>query len=606
MTIIDRRHLLSSFAATTVCAGVAPRIDSAGATEQLNAERSDNGQNKCRAAWFIARQDRETLGGHAVEFWTKPFCDIRHADFLPRAIVRGVLWYNYAEFPYCTREPEVLDFVDSVFRQDRSDWLNNPRQFAEHLGETGNLSPPLLSLLGGSNPNERGLRVALIALDSQSLCPMDPDWADVLPAFRRCFDRVIGHFHFERRGFRQWKAWLARPFGGSYFEHFFSKAVAQCDAVVFTSPALVETDVGLCPAASTEMLAGEQMRRLGYALLRREVLEQIVCEDKVRPPRFFALGSATLRAPFDPLMQFHWTLRRQRALVSSSFGQLLVDDLPLTAISIEKTDELAWIPIRTGYSDRLEILTMKAPRYQGSVLDAASSTVDDWLNKLVSDASEHIRTLEVEQRQFVNAYYGPIWIWLRLQDERWKMARISLRTGSRPKPFWHVDHLVPVKIWDDMGVPTEPNGDSQENSLIPAHALGNCHLLESSFSVSKGKDELQVFLGKVYEFQTAEVTVDEWCAALSIPAELRKPTSFPTKAVIDAVTKRTDAIRSELLAYVDGSKPRIDGSAVLSSLNQKSQSIGSLYRDFREFPAIAQSVLQINNTSIEVLSEWQN
>jgi len=365
MATIQRRHLLSSLAATTVCAGVAPRIDSARATGLLNAERSDNGHDGCRAAWFIAREDCETVGDHVVEFWTKPFCDIRHADYLPRAIVRGVLWYNYAEYPYCMRKPEVLDYIDSVFRQDRSDWLNNPRQFAEHSGETGNLSSPLLSLLAETNPNKRGLRVALIALHSQSLCPMEPDWADMLPALRRCYDRVIGHFHLERRGFRQWKAWLKRPNSGSYFEHFFSKAATQCDAVVFTSPALVETDLGLCPGASTEMLAGEQMRRLGYALLKREVIEQIVCEDKVRPPRFFALGSATLRAPFDPLLQFHWTLRRQRELVSASFGQLLVDDLPLIAISIEETDELACIAKRTGYSERSEIMTVKGPRYQG-------------------------------------------------------------------------------------------------------------------------------------------------------------------------------------------------------------------------------------------------
>jgi hypothetical protein len=139
------------------------------------------------------------------------------------------------------------------------------------------------------------------------------------------------------------------------------------------------------------------------------------------------------------------------------------------------------------------------------------------------------------------------------------MASIPLRAGNRQNPFLHVDHIVPVKIWETMSLRAEPNGGGERNSFLPAHAIGNCLLLESSFNISKGKDELEVFLNKVHEFRLDEIQVDQWCAALAIPSELLKPTSFSTKAVVDAVTTRTNAIKSELLEYVDGRKARKDG-----------------------------------------------
>src|SRR5262245_56741358 len=120
MTTVNRRRLLGSIAATTVCGGMAPSIEAASTTELLDIDR------RAAECWFIARQDRARLGKHAVDFWSKPFCDLDHTAYVPSEIVRGVLWFNYADYPHCLREPEVLDYVDSVLKQKRSDWLNNP------------------------------------------------------------------------------------------------------------------------------------------------------------------------------------------------------------------------------------------------------------------------------------------------------------------------------------------------------------------------------------------------------------------------------------------------------------------------------------------------
>jgi hypothetical protein len=245
-------------------------------------------------------------------------------------------------------------------------------------------------------------------------------------------------------------------------------------------------------------------------------------------------------------------------------------------------------------------------------LSTAATTIDDWLKKLAPDASEYILNLAVDQRQFVNAYYAPIWIWLRLDDTRWAMASIPLRTGNRQSPFLHVDHIVPVKIWETMELQAGSSVDEVENSFLPAHAIGNCLLLESSFNISKGKDELEVFLNKVHEFRVEQVQVDQWCDAFAIPKELRKPTSFSAKAVVDAVTTRTSSIKAEILEYVDGRKSRKDWSVVrIANQKQKGVNGGAKERDLSAFHDLssllteAPGLFPIDDLSIQALMPWR-
>jgi len=245
------------------------------------------------------------------------------------------------------------------------------------------------------------------------------------------------------------------------------------------------------------------------------------------------------------------------------------------------------------------------------VLSTIAGTIDDWLRKLAPDASEYIRTLEVDQRQFVNAYYAPIWIWLRLDDKRWQMASIPLRTGSRQSPFLHVDHIVPVKIWEAM-VPRSQLSDTQYGSLFStAHAIGNCLLLESSFNISKGKDELETFLNKVHEFRFGQVDVDQWSDALAIPDELRRPTGHSIESVVKTVTVRRDAIKSELLEYVEGRKERKDWAA-LRVTRQRQKGVNkdgkdSLPQEFEDLARLltdASELLSMDDRSFQALLPW--
>jgi hypothetical protein len=200
-------------------------------------------------------------------------------------------------------------------------------------------------------------------------------WRHILPAFTRCYDSVIGLCHFEQRGLHQQRAYLKGIFGDSYFTKNVLEPASLCDAVIVTSAGLIETDTGLCSRASTEALVGELVRRLGYALLERKILDRIVGPRGTRPkPRFFALGSATLNAPFEPIWHLQTMLDRQSAFVAGGFDPLATDELPLfiqTAIDdggafrTATTDTMARAAWMSGYSINPDAFaTVQTPRYQ--------------------------------------------------------------------------------------------------------------------------------------------------------------------------------------------------------------------------------------------------
>jgi hypothetical protein len=173
----------------------------------------------------------------------------------------------------------------------------------------------------------------------------------------RVIEHLNGHFHSEN--------------GRGYFAEFFTDAAVRCDAVILTSAALIESDFGLCPRTSTEMLAGELIRRLGYALLSEEIVDELAGarDTELRcKPQIFALGSATIN---DDLSNLRLILKRQCELVSGSFGPLTAGDLPLLiAISIDNGRALTGIMDELSYSRRSKIFhasrfhSVNAPRYR--------------------------------------------------------------------------------------------------------------------------------------------------------------------------------------------------------------------------------------------------
>jgi hypothetical protein len=245
-----------------------------------------------------------------------------------------------------------------------------------------------------------------------------------------------------------------------------------------------------------------------------------------------------------------------------------------------------------------------------ATLNIAASLVDEWIRKLIPDASGYIQTLEVDQRQFVKAYYAPIWIWLRLDRVRWEMATIPLRTNGRQNPFWHVDHIVPVKIWEAFGLGPASENDTSGRLILPVHAIGNCLLLESSFNISKGKDELDAFLKKVHEFRSGEVPLGDWCKELAIADELRQPMRFSSTLLADAVDLRTKAIKDELIEYVEGRRDRNDSAPRLERRKQgqiaPAERTTFVFHDLSDLIAQTPPLPPICDQSLQAIMPWQD
>jgi hypothetical protein len=202
----------------------------------------------------------------------------------------------------------------------------------------------------------------------------EPGWAEVLPAFRSCYDHIIGHCHLPQRGLRQYRQFLntnSHSDKGDYFQEFFTDAAMQCDAVVLTSSALCERDLRCCARASTEELVCKLMRHLGCALLTPGVLERIVGADETgirRKPRFFALSSMALWFDFPRMMGF------QSELVRGSFGDAIPGERPLlVATAVEDQQSALLDEVRRVAGESL--FTTAMPVYEVGKL--GHPTLDD-------------------------------------------------------------------------------------------------------------------------------------------------------------------------------------------------------------------------------------
>jgi hypothetical protein len=309
MDIITRRSFLGSLALGSVYPNV-------GQTAALQLHASEGEAHPSEIHWsitkqnFVAKLDR-------VDFWSKPLCATRYAEQLSATVGLGALFDD---------ETGELPAKAGLLPADLMSLTKKDPFLHERFSiQRGTGIKTLTELLRAEVGARRFRTSALIALDSRWSTQPGPDWADILPAFRSCYDRLIGHYHITQRGFHHWKTSLTEcaP-DASRFERFFTNAASQCDVVVFTSQSLLENDVHLSARASTESLVGELMQRFAQVLCDEKLVQQIVPISKrsgkgTNQPHMLALSSAGASSQF-PTIQAS-DLLRQRELVFSSFGK---------------------------------------------------------------------------------------------------------------------------------------------------------------------------------------------------------------------------------------------------------------------------------------------
>ncbi len=378
MSYVNRRRVLTSLAGSAAIAGAAPIISKAALAVPHSGAFREPAE---RLGWLIAQRDARECGQRAVDFWSMNWAQTHFARRLPPQISRGLVAYH--DFAARISDgPAALNPWERALEDCARKWIE-PKQL-DRLTLKRDVGPedflPRLTAFVG----EKGIavRAALIDLDSSTFFGGDMTrWRSMLPAFARCYDFIIGLCHFEQRGLHQERAYLSR-YGDSDFSSDVLEPASLCDAVIVTSAGLIENDPGLCPRATTEDLVGELVRRLGHALLEPKIRDRIAgagAANKTKP-RFFALGSATLNAPFDPILHLQMMLDRQSAFVFGSFAPLATDDLPLfiaTSMDDERAlwagtmDTLAYITLNSGYSRHAETFraadvfcSVAAPRYR--------------------------------------------------------------------------------------------------------------------------------------------------------------------------------------------------------------------------------------------------
>jgi hypothetical protein len=211
--------------------------------------------------------------------------------------------------------------------------------------------------------------------------------------------------------------------------------------------------------------------------------------------------------------------------------------------------------------------TILAEASPDTVLAVLQLRLQSWLAALQGDATKTIDALAVPDRNRVHEYYLPLWLWHRLDENRWQASGVALRESKRGTPSLHVDHVVAFALW-----PSLPGGEALDvandddtvdmpdaNGLADArNALGNCLLLESSFNISKGQQPLADFLNRVHEFTTGSFVVATWTGNIGLDPNLVDPIGKSAEDVAKAVEARTTAMKSELREYIQGTRERKD------------------------------------------------
>ncbi len=103
----------------------------------------------------------------------------------------------------------------------------------------------------------------------------------------------------------------------------------------------------------------------------------------------------------------------------------------------------------TGYATRLATRLAELG-VKSDPVDAAAILKDHLQSEVITldqPATNGMLAINADDRQQVRLYYTSLWLWNRLDKERWKMAKLALRHMSRRQNSLEVDHIVAYDLW---------------------------------------------------------------------------------------------------------------------------------------------------------------
>lgn len=220
-----------------------------------------------------------------------------------------------------------------------------------------------------------------------------------------------------------------------------------------------------------------------------------------------------------------------------------------------------------GYATRLAACAQplaKAPDVLNAIVELKQQ-LETEVKALEQAAVNGVMAINADDRQQVRGYYTALWLWNRLEENRWKKAKLALRQESRRRNSLEVDHIVAWDLWQSKletlkaGAQLGDAVTEKIDELSPmVNELGNCMLLEKNFNISKSNKPLKQFLEGVHEFKAGTVTVEEWATALDLKMSQVDSANTAVDVLRELFTDRTQKIRDDLEQFVRGTVARID------------------------------------------------
>jgi hypothetical protein len=214
-----------------------------------------------------------------------------------------------------------------------------------------------------------------------------------------------------------------------------------------------------------------------------------------------------------------------------------------------------------GYAKRLSdcaraVIDSTTP---GKTVELLRGFLETEVKALEADASNGIQAIQVRRRELVRVYFAPLWIWHRLEAQRWKMSKIQLRAAKSGVMSLDVDHSVAHAIWERKVESGLPAGVTEKDeALAIVNQLGNCSLLEKSFNISKSDRILQSFMEEVHEFKENKGLLREWASSLGIAESMMDGMNAEVTVLAAAIAERDRLIRKDLAEFISGKQVRVD------------------------------------------------
>jgi Protein of unknown function DUF262 len=189
------------------------------------------------------------------------------------------------------------------------------------------------------------------------------------------------------------------------------------------------------------------------------------------------------------------------------------------------------------------------------------------LKEIEQTAVSSLLTMNADDRQQVRSYYTALWLWNRLDQDRWNSAKLALRKTRGRKESIEVDHIVAWDLWKTKlgslpNAPSESDGEQQdaarEDLMARVNEIGNCMLLEKNFNISKSNTSLKAFLDGVHEFSTGMLDMTSWASALDLDMAQVDCSTTPVDVLQRLFSARSERIRGDLSEFIRGTRDRVD------------------------------------------------